>query len=152
MTLKTSDLCDACDEAQACALAFRGWGQRRAFAGNIRTIRCHEDIALMRDAVCQPGHGNVLVIDGGGSMARALFGDVMAANASRNGWAQACASSQASHRSEVLSVMLNPAEVFSVILIQLDVRCLHQLGVGGGVDGQEAGKLLGRAAHDLTAL
>ena len=87
MTLKTSDLCDACDEAQACALAFRGWGQRRAFAGNIRTIRCHEDIALMRDAVCQPGHGNVLVIDGGGSMARALFGDVMAANASRNGWA-----------------------------------------------------------------
>ena len=85
--MKTSDLCDACDAAQACALPFRGWGQRRAFAGNIRTIRCHEDIALMRDVVRQPGHGNVLVIDGGGSMACALFGDVMAANASRNGWA-----------------------------------------------------------------
>ena len=87
VTLKTSDLCDACDEALACALPFRGWGQRHAFAGNIRTIRCHEDIALMRELVCAPGHGNVLVIDGGGSIARAVFGDLMAANASRNGWA-----------------------------------------------------------------
>jgi len=87
MTLKTSDLCDACDAAQPCALPFRGWGQRRAFAGNIRTLRVHEDIALMRDTVGQPGHGQVLVIDGGGSMRRALFGDVMAGLASRNGWA-----------------------------------------------------------------
>jgi regulator of ribonuclease activity A len=87
MSLKTSDLCDACDGALACALPFRGWGRRRAFAGAIRTIRCHEDIALMRDVVAQPGHGQVLVIDAGGSLARAVFGDVMAAVASRNGWA-----------------------------------------------------------------
>ncbi|MDB5943591.1 MAG: putative regulator of ribonuclease [Ramlibacter sp.] len=87
MTLKTSDLCDACAEALACALPLRGWGRRRAFSGNIRTIRCHEDIGLMRDVVSSPGNGDVLVIDGGGSVARALFGDVMAANASRNGWA-----------------------------------------------------------------
>jgi regulator of ribonuclease activity A len=87
MTLKTSDLCDACAEALACALPLRGWGKRRAFSGRIRTIRCHEDIGLMRDVVSSPGNGDVLVIDGGGSVARALFGDVMAANASRNGWA-----------------------------------------------------------------
>jgi regulator of ribonuclease activity A len=87
MTLKTSDLCDACEQALPCALAWRGWGQRRAFAGNIRTLRVHEDIALMRDMVGQPGHGQVLVIDGGGSLNRAVFGDVMAAVASRNGWA-----------------------------------------------------------------
>jgi regulator of ribonuclease activity A len=87
MTLKTSDLCDACDEALPCALPFRGWGRRRAFAGNIRTLRVLEDIALMRDMVSTEGHGQVLVIDGAGSMQRALFGDVMAAVASRNGWA-----------------------------------------------------------------
>ena len=87
MTPKTSDLCDACDGAQACALPFRGFGRRRAFAGAIRTIRCHEDIALMRDVVGQPGRDQVLVIDGGGSLARALFGDVMAGMAQRNGWA-----------------------------------------------------------------
>lgn len=87
MSTKTSDLCDACEAALACALPFRGYGRRRAFAGTIRTLRCHEDIALMRDTVSQPGHGHVLVIDGGGSLSRALFGDVMANVASRNGWA-----------------------------------------------------------------
>lgn len=40
----------------------------------------------MRRLVNQPGDGQVLVIDGGGSLARALFGDVMAEIASRNGW------------------------------------------------------------------
>jgi regulator of ribonuclease activity A len=68
-------------------MPFHGYGKRRAFAGTIRTIRCHEDIALMRDVVGRPGHDQVLVIDGGGSIARALFGDVMAAMAVRNGWA-----------------------------------------------------------------
>ena len=87
MTPKTSDLCDACADAQVCTLPLRSYGQRRAFAGPIRTIRCFEDIALMRDVVGQPGHGQVLVIDGGGSLARALFGDVMADKALRNGWA-----------------------------------------------------------------
>ena len=84
---KTSDLCDACEDAQACTLPLRGYGAHRAFAGHIRTIRCHEDIALMRDLVNQPGFGQVLVSDRGGSMARAIFGDVMAGVASRNGWA-----------------------------------------------------------------
>ena len=87
MTPNTSDLCDACDEALPCALPFRGWGRRRAFAGTIRTLRVDEDIALMRDMVGSDGHGQVLVIDGGGSLRRAIFGDVMAAVASRNGWA-----------------------------------------------------------------
>lgn len=87
MPPKTSDLCDACDEAQACILPLRGWGQRRAFSGSIRIIRCFEDIGLMREVLSQPGQGQVLVIDGGGSTACALFGDIMAEKASRNGWA-----------------------------------------------------------------
>ncbi len=84
---KTTDLCDACDGAQACAVLFQSYGLRRAFTGPMRTLRIHEDIGLMRDTVSQPGQGHVLVIDGGGSVARALFGDVMADLASRNGWA-----------------------------------------------------------------
>lgn len=87
MAIKTADLCDACDAAMACALSFQGFGRRQAFAGAIRTVRCHEDIGLMRDVISQRGDGCVLVIDGGGSLARALFGDVMAAVAVRNGWA-----------------------------------------------------------------
>ena len=84
---KPTDLCDACDDAQACAVLFQSYGLRRAFTGPMRTLRIHEDIALMRDTVSQPGLGQVLVIDGEGSVARALFGDVMAELASRNGWA-----------------------------------------------------------------
>ena len=84
---KTTDLCDARDDVQACAVLFQSYGLRRFFTGPMRTLRCHEDIGLMRDTVSQPGHGQVLVIDGGGSIARALFGDVMAELASRNGWA-----------------------------------------------------------------
>ena len=84
---KTTDLCDACEDAQACAVLFQSYGLRRAFTGPMRTLRIHEDIALMRDTVSQPGLGQVLVIDGEGSVARALFGDLMAELASRNGWA-----------------------------------------------------------------
>lgn len=84
---KTTDLCDACADAQVAALPWRGFGRRRAFAGAVRTVRCHEDVGLLRDVLAQPGEGRVLVVDGGGSLARAIFGDVMAALAIRNGWA-----------------------------------------------------------------
>jgi regulator of ribonuclease activity A len=49
-------------------------------------IATGEDVDLIRQAVNQPGHDQVLVIDGGGSTRRALFGDVMAAIAVKNGW------------------------------------------------------------------
>ena len=84
---KTADLCDEHENVQACACQFRTWGRRRAFSGRIRTLRCHEDIALLRQLVSEPGAGCVLVVDGGGSLNRALFGDTMAANAAKNGWA-----------------------------------------------------------------
>ena len=87
MTLKTSDLCDALDTVQACTTQFRGFGLRRAFAGPIRTVQCYEDIAEMRGIVNEPGNGCVLVVDGDGSLERALFGDSMAALMIRNGWA-----------------------------------------------------------------
>lgn len=87
LVMKTSDLCDACEAALACVLPWRSYGLRRAFAGGIRTVRCHEDIALLREALARPGHGQVMVVDGGGSLVRALFGDRMAGVAIRNGWA-----------------------------------------------------------------
>lgn len=86
MIVKTSDLCDASKEVQACDLQFMGVGRKPDFAGTIRTVGCLEDVELIRAALNQPGHDQVLVIDGGGSLRRALFGDVMAALAVRNGW------------------------------------------------------------------
>lgn len=87
MSLKTADLCDACADVQVCALPWRGYGQRRAFAGRIRTVRAGRDMSRVRDMVNQPGHDQVLVVDGGGSLAHALLGDVLGSIAVRNGWA-----------------------------------------------------------------
>lgn len=87
MEYKTTDLCDACDEAQACELPFMGFGRKRAFAGTIRTARYSQGLNVLRDLINQQGHDQVLVIDGAEAGWRALFGDVMAGLAARNGWA-----------------------------------------------------------------
>jgi regulator of ribonuclease activity A len=84
--MKTADLCDALDAVLACTTQFRGFGRRRAFGGTIRTVRCFEDIVELRQRVDEPGEGCVLVVDGGGSLGRAIFGDAMAALMLRNGW------------------------------------------------------------------
>lgn len=85
-TVKTSDICDACAEAQACELLFIGFGRRRAFAGAIRTVRYDHGVSAIRELLRQPGDGQVLVIDGNGLAWRAIFGDVMAGFAASNGW------------------------------------------------------------------
>jgi regulator of ribonuclease activity A len=87
MEYKTTDLCDACDEAQACELPFMGFGRKRAFAGTIRTARYSQGLNALRELINQPGHDQVLVIDGAEAGWRALFGDIMAGLAARNGWA-----------------------------------------------------------------
>jgi len=89
MAFKTSDICDALASAQACLAQFRSFGQRKSFGGHIRTLRCFEDIADLRALVNERGDGCVLVVDGGGSLDCALFGDRMAASLVRNGWAGA---------------------------------------------------------------
>ena len=84
---KTTDLCDAHpDLVRVAEPIFRSFGGRTAFEGAIATLKLHEDNALVREALSQPGQGRVLVIDGGGSMRRALVGDQLAALAQQNGW------------------------------------------------------------------
>jgi regulator of ribonuclease activity A len=41
---------------------------------------------VLRDVVRTEGRGRVIVVDGGGSLRRALFGDMLAAKAEENGW------------------------------------------------------------------
>ena len=87
MSLPTTDLCDAySDSLQIVEPGFRDYGGRIAFSGPISTIKTFEDNTLVRAAVEQPGEGRVLVVDGGGSMRCALFGDNLAALAVENNW------------------------------------------------------------------
>ena len=48
---------------------------------------CFEDNSRVKEAVAEPGEGRVLLIDGGGSLAKALTGDLVAKSAMDNGWA-----------------------------------------------------------------
>jgi regulator of ribonuclease activity A len=86
-TWTTADLCDAFDaELQVPAPIFQSFGGNVAFCGAIATVKVHEDNALVREALSEPGNGRVLVVDGGGSLRRALVGDQIGALAVKNGW------------------------------------------------------------------
>jgi regulator of ribonuclease activity A len=88
MTKGTADYCDGFgDELQVCEPIFQMFGGRPAFAGPVSTVRCFEDNSRVKEAVESPGNGHVLVVDGGGSRRRALFGGNLGNAAVRNGWA-----------------------------------------------------------------
>jgi regulator of ribonuclease activity A len=82
------DLCDAQgDLVQVAAAVFTEYGGVRSFHGPVATLRCHEDNLLLKRTLATPGNGRVMVVDGGGSLKRALFGDVLAGLAVQHGWA-----------------------------------------------------------------
>ena len=84
----TADLIDAHEAILAsCPLQFRNLGGRARFHGPVRTLKVFEDNALVKSTLSSPGNGAVLVIDGGGSLNRALVGDIIAGLAVENGWA-----------------------------------------------------------------
>jgi regulator of ribonuclease activity A len=87
----TADLVDEVIEAggpvRSCDVQFRQYGGVARFAGAVRTVRCHEDNALVKQVLASDGGGRVLVVDGGGSLHTALVGDLIAGSAADNGWA-----------------------------------------------------------------
>lgn len=86
--MNTCDLCDLHPgRVRVLELPLRDYGGRLAFDGRVSTIKAYEDNSLVREAVAEDGRGRVLVIDGGGSMRRAMLGDLLAAKALENGWA-----------------------------------------------------------------
>jgi regulator of ribonuclease activity A len=84
----TADLYDEFGEQlQVAEPVFRDYGWHLRFGGPIATVKVFEDNSLVRGMLETPGHGRVLVVDGGGSLRCALVGDNVAALARDNGWA-----------------------------------------------------------------
>jgi len=88
----TCDLCDIHKDDRSGAFrvlspVYRDFGARRRFAGEVSTVKCFEDNSFVKAALDEPGRHRVLVVDGGGSLRRALVGGNLAAAAARNGWA-----------------------------------------------------------------
>lgn len=87
MTYSIPDLCDEfIDELQVLEPLFSDYGDKEKFSGEVVTIKCFEDNSLVKKTLGTDGTGKVMVVDGGGSLRRALLGDMLAAMAVDNGW------------------------------------------------------------------
>lgn len=85
--ISTPDLCDAHEnEVLVLEPIFNNYGGKGAFGGEAVTVKCFEDNSLVKEQLALPGNGRVLVVDGGGSLRRALLGDMIAESATKNGW------------------------------------------------------------------
>ncbi len=96
----TCDLCDihkaATDDSfRVLPPVFQAFGGRARFSGPVSTVKCFEDNSLVKALLESKGTvdtahgpmGRVLVVDGGGSLRRALVGGNLGAAAVKNGWA-----------------------------------------------------------------
>jgi regulator of ribonuclease activity A len=83
----TPDLCDDFPDAtRVVDPLFTNYGGRANFGGEIVTVKCFEDNSKVKELVDTDGSGKVLVVDGGGSLRRALLGDLLAEKAAKNHW------------------------------------------------------------------
>ena len=82
--------CDISDklhpEVQYLEPVYKIYGAKTSFSGRIVTVKCYEDNSLVEQALNGNGKESVLVIDAGGSMNCAMFGDKRAADAINNEW------------------------------------------------------------------
>jgi regulator of ribonuclease activity A len=87
MEYNTSALCDIyLEQVDVVEPMFSNFGGSASFAGQITTVKCFEDSGLIREILEQDGLGRVLLIDGGGSLRRALIDAELASLAEENEW------------------------------------------------------------------
>lgn len=67
--------------------SFRNFGGRKAFGGEVVTVKCFEDNSRVKELLATEGTGKVLVVDGGASMRCALLGDLIGESAVKHNWA-----------------------------------------------------------------
>ena len=85
--IRTADVCDGhVEDARVCELQFRDFGGRNHFHGQVVTFRGYESNKGLRALLTEGGAGKVLVVDGRGSLRRALCGGNIAAEAFAHGW------------------------------------------------------------------
>lgn len=87
MQYNTSVLCDIyADTVDVAEPLLSNFGGRSSFAGEVVTIKCFESVGLIYKVLEENGAGKVLLIDGGGSLRRALINAHIAELAVENSW------------------------------------------------------------------
>jgi regulator of ribonuclease activity A len=87
MHYNTSELCDLYGEQiDVVEPMFSNFGGRSSFGGELRTVKCFEDNSAIIEILEEDGEGKVLLIDGGGSLRRAIVDADIAIQAQNNQW------------------------------------------------------------------
>lgn len=87
MEYNTSALCDIySDQVDVVEPMFSNFGGSASFAGQLTTVKCFEDNGIIRSILEEDGDGRILLIDGGGSLRRALIDAEIAVLAEENNW------------------------------------------------------------------
>lgn len=87
MEYNTSEICDLYpDLVDVVEPIFSNFGSIASFGGLVVTLKCHEDLGLIEQTLETDGTGKVLVIDGGGSLRRALIDINLCELAYDNDW------------------------------------------------------------------
>ncbi len=74
------------EQLQLAEPLFNDYGGKVIFSGEIITVDCFNDNSKVKELVATDGTGKVMVVDGKGSLTRALLGDMLAELAVKNGW------------------------------------------------------------------
>ena len=84
----TSDICDEFpNDIRILSPIFKSYGKRSHFGGQVITVQCFEDNSQIKALSAEQGNSRIVVVDGGGSLNKALMGDLIAAAFIQNGWA-----------------------------------------------------------------
>lgn len=127
MEYNTSELCDTyLDVVDVVEPMFSNYGGCSSFGGAISTIKCFEDNGLIIDALQDDGEGKVLLIDGGGSLRRALIDSNIAQIACEHRW-------------EGIIVYGSVRDVDALDDLDIGVQALASIPVGA--DGNSIGEL-----------
>ncbi len=87
MRIDTSELCDIyLDQVDVVEPIFSSFGGAGSFYGKVTTVKCFESNGLIAEVLEEDGEGRVLLIDGGGSVRRALLDAELAQLAADNRW------------------------------------------------------------------
>ncbi|GLS82295.1 ribonuclease E activity regulator RraA [Paraferrimonas haliotis] len=123
MQYNTSELCDMyMDRVDVVEPMFSNFGGVSSFGGAIATIKCFEDIGLIADVVASEGKGRILLIDGGGSLRRAIFDAQLAETALENGW-------------EGVVVYGCVRDVDALEDLDIGIQAIASIPVGGDIQG-----------------
>ena len=135
MEYNTSELCDIyLDQVDVVEPMFSSYGGRSSFGGQVTTIKCFEDNSVIHEVLSQQGIGRVLLIDGGGSLRRALIDLDLARLATENQWEGLIIYGSVRHVDELDQLDLG-IQALAAIPVGADQQTIGEVDVAVNVGG-----------------